>query len=246
MTTEQPPRPLRVLLLQAREHHREIEFEQSAFDAALQGESLYPLSINLVEHPAGLPLPTEAQAVIIAGSPFSVASPVEGFTALRRLLDRMRRDKTPIFGICFGAQFIADHFGGSVAIGADCWEEGTTRVRKIPDVTHPIWSDLPHAFDVQQSHDDHIAELPIGAVVLAENERCPIQAFSFEDGRFIGTQFHPERTPEWYDAVLRSPHGLPPEKVARYCDYTYTMRPSPEAHSLLRRFIAYARSVAPR
>src|SRR5687767_10558584 len=59
-----------------------------------------------------LPLhpPPEVKALILSGSPFSV----KDSNSLRPDLSEWV-GKVPILGICYGAQFIADEFGGKVA-----------------------------------------------------------------------------------------------------------------------------------
>jgi GMP synthase (glutamine-hydrolysing) len=97
--------------------------------------------------------------------------------------------RTPLFGICFGHQMIAQALGGEVTRNPRGREIGTVRVGRTAD--DPVFAGLPRAFDVHATHVDSVARLPDGARVLATTSLDPVAAFS------IGTQvkavqFHPE------------------------------------------------------
>ncbi len=95
----------------------------------------------------------------------------------------------PVFGICVGAQFIALHFGGKVG-PAEIPEYGKTEI----EVTEKddIFSGLPEKFYVWENHNDEVKELPSGFTLLASSKNCRIQAFSHDEKRIYGVQFHPE------------------------------------------------------
>ena len=50
------------------------------------------------------------KAVILSGSPFSVRHPEAPQPDLSQI-----KGKLPLLGVCFGAQYMAQHFGGEVA-----------------------------------------------------------------------------------------------------------------------------------
>jgi GMP synthase-like glutamine amidotransferase len=45
---------------------------------------------------------------------------------------------------------------------------------------------------VFQYHNDHIISLPSRTKILAQSERCKIQALKYEDYPIYSVQFHPE------------------------------------------------------
>ncbi|GAA3906049.1 hypothetical protein GCM10022382_11120 [Microbacterium invictum] len=57
----------------------------------------------------------------------------------------------------------------------------------------PVFGGLAHTFSALTAHKEGTARLPDGAVLLATNEACPVQAFRIGD-RLYATQFHPEPT----------------------------------------------------
>ena len=104
--------------------------------------------------------------------------------------------KVPILGICYGAQYIADTFGGSVA-RSDKREYGKARLQ-ILKPEHPFFSGIPQGSQVWMSHGDTILELPEGFELLAETDSIPVAAYASKPGHFdkmiCCVQYHPEVT----------------------------------------------------
>jgi GMP synthase (glutamine-hydrolysing) len=59
--------------------------------------------------------------------------------------------------------------------------------------TDPLFGALAHRFTALTAHKEGTESLPPGAVLLARNDGCPIQAYRVGD-RLYATQFHPEPT----------------------------------------------------
>jgi len=95
----------------------------------------------------------------------------------------------PILGICAGHQFMAKHLGGDAA-PAKVPEFGKSVVEiHQPDV---LFQGLPNRFEVWESHNDEVTQLPPDFVALASSENCHIQAMRHRDRPLFGLQFHPE------------------------------------------------------
>ncbi len=132
----------------------------------------------------------EVKGIILSGSPFSVGS--------RRLppfdFDQIGT-KVPLLGICYGAQFLADHFGGLVS-SSDQREYGRARLRlKVP--SNPLMNGLEPGTQVWMSHGDTITRLPEHFSCIASTEDVEIAAFansSNGQASIFGIQFHPEVT----------------------------------------------------
>lgn len=136
-------------------------------------------------------IPQDVKALILSGSPFSVRDA----NALRPDLSAWI-GKVPILGICYGAQYVADIFGGSVA-RSDKREYGKAKINLIkPD--HPFLSAIPQGSQVWMSHGDTILDMPEGFELLAETESIPIAAFASKEGLYdkmiCCVQYHPEVT----------------------------------------------------
>jgi GMP synthase (glutamine-hydrolysing) len=86
--------------------------------------------------------------------------------------------------------------GGKVAPNPKGREMGLARKVHLTDEgrKHPMYGGKPMVFEGYISHDDHVVELPAGAVLLASNEFSRVQAVAVqhEKGVFWATQYHPE------------------------------------------------------
>jgi GMP synthase-like glutamine amidotransferase len=134
---------------------------------------------------------------------------------VRELLER----DTPLLGVCFGSQLIAELAGGQ-ARPAVRPEIGWHRVELTADGrTDPLLGFLPARFDSLQYHH-YEWTLPPGAVALARSAVC-LQAFRLPRRPVWGVQFHPEVTEpdfgEWLDDWENDPGavatGLNPEAI---------------------------------
>jgi GMP synthase (glutamine-hydrolysing) len=103
---------------------------------------------------------------------------------------------TPVLGVCFGHQLLARALGGRVERHPGGPESGTTII-ELTDAgrADPLFATLPSRVAVQQGHEDHVPDLPPGAVLLATNAHTPVQAFA-HGSHIRAVQFHPEFTAE--------------------------------------------------
>jgi GMP synthase (glutamine-hydrolysing) len=134
-------------------------------------------------------LSPDIQGVILSGSPFSVRQP----DALRLDLNQIA-GKKPLLGICYGAQLMADFFGGKVG-QSEKREYGKVMLQHhAPNDT--FFAGISKRSQVWMSHSDTIVEVPEGFEILANSDTIPCAAFRAEEGRFekpvYGIQFHPE------------------------------------------------------
>ena len=154
--------------------------------------------------------------VVLGGPQSALDSPEQSpeLVPVRELLRQAVAADFPTLAICLGAQLLAQVGGGTVRTGIDGPEVGATLVAKRDAADKdPVFGPLPLSPDVLQFHHDEIAELPIGATLLASNPFYANQAFRV--GRHVyGLQFHIETTPEiiheWAErdgvGVAASPH----------------------------------------
>jgi len=129
------------------------------------------------------------RGVILSGSPFSVADK----NALKTDLDKVI-GKRPVLGVCYGAQYIAQHYGGKVE-RSQKREYGKARLSRIfkPDA---LIKDVPLDSQVWMSHGDTIMALPEQFELLAGTASVDVAAFKAKEGIFeqpvYCIQFHPE------------------------------------------------------
>lgn len=134
-------------------------------------------------------LTPDIQGVILSGSPFSVRWP----NALRLELDAIA-GKRPLLGICYGAQLMADYWGGEV--GQSEKREYGKAIFELGNPGDPFFKGISAKSQVWMSHSDTILRLPEGFSVLGTSGTIPYAAFRSSNGRFekpvYGIQFHPE------------------------------------------------------
>jgi GMP synthase-like glutamine amidotransferase len=145
---------------------------------------------------AVLPSPDAFDFLIIMGGPMSVDDSEkypwleDEKTFIRAAVDR----GAVVLGICLGAQLLAAVLGGQVAKNGHP-EIGWYPVTLTPaGRSQPPFSDFPDPFPALHWHGDTFS-IPPEAVHLASSDACPNQAFSYDDGRAVGLQFHLEVTP---------------------------------------------------
>ncbi len=130
------------------------------------------------------------KGVILSGSPFSCTDPKALHPDLAAFVG-----KIPVLGVCYGAQYLAMHYGGTVA-RSEKREYGKAHLHTAqPDA---FFADVPERSQVWMSHGDSILALPAQFEVLATTENIPVAAFVSRADAFgapvYGIQFHPEVT----------------------------------------------------
>lgn len=235
-----PRTRLRLVLLQVRSHLTSLAQEQSCFIERCRVPRRQFRFINLVDTPDLRWRDVEdAHAVLIGGAgAYSVTADHPFTEPLREVVLRLIEANRPVFGSCWGHQFLAVATGGEVVEDKNTTEVGTFSVELTPrGVADPLFSMTPTPFWAQLGHNDRINTPGPGWVELAYSERCRFQAMRLADKPVYGTQFHSEMDEE----RLR-------ERVAVYLDSYIAsdeewsrilkmLRPSIDADLLLARFL---------
>ena len=120
---------------------------------------------------------------------------------LEKFIRRMVGSRTPLVGICFGHQLIAQALGGEVKKWGKGWGIG------IND--HTIGNGIDYAwmqptlkrFTIPVCHQDQVVSLPDGARLLASNGHCENFMVQFNDN-MLGLQGHPEFHPDYIEVLL--------------------------------------------
>ncbi len=127
---------------------------------------------------------TSIRGVILSGSPYSVRAedaPTAGLDFIEW--------RVPVLGVCYGAQLMAQSFGGEVA-KAEIREYGRANLTMIKP--NPLLKGLTMNSQVWMSHADTILKLPERAIKIASTESVEFAAFQFAQKPAWGIQFHPE------------------------------------------------------
>ncbi|MGN6221130.1 MAG: glutamine amidotransferase-related protein [Microbacterium sp.] len=139
---------------------------------------------------------------VVGGSPFNVADPESTKTEAQRRLEadlaRIAERVAPGEGpaalfTCYGIGIATRALGGTVS-RAFPEDTGPVAVDLTPEAAaDPLFGSLANRFTALTAHKEGTEALPPGAVLLAKNDGCPVQAYRVGD-RLYATQFHPEPT----------------------------------------------------
>jgi len=128
----------------------------------------------------------QVDALVLSGGAPDVASEAARMVNNGEYLDRA---DCPILGICAGMQFMAAHFGGRTGPAARA-EFGRTRL--YVDEEDQLFVGIPREFDVWESHNDEVKDVPEGFQALAHSETCAVEAMRSLRRPLYAVQFHPE------------------------------------------------------
>src|SRR6188508_819038 len=148
---------------------------------------------EIVPHtmPVAEMLARNPKAIVLSGGPSSVYE--EGAPTIDSGLFTAG---TPVFGMCYGFQLMAQGLGGEVA-HTGVREYGRTPVSVVESGT--LLAGIPEQHNVWMSHGDSVTAAPEGFTLLASTGATPVAAFEDVDRGFAGVQWHPE--------VLHTEHG---------------------------------------
>jgi GMP synthase (glutamine-hydrolysing) len=135
------------------------------------------------------PSPRGVDAIVITGSAANVPTREAWILRTEAWLREVVAEGTPVFGICFGHQLLAQALGGEVQKNPRGREIGTIAVDRTVD--DPIFDGLPTSFTANVTHIDTVIRLPPGAVGLASSPLEDYHAIRFTPTCY-GVQFHPE------------------------------------------------------
>ena len=151
------------------------------------------------------PLPADALdrfgGFLVGGSPFNVADPESTKTDVQRRLEAdleriaaaAAERATPALFTCYGIGVVTRLLGGEVSRGFP-EDTGPVVVELTADGSaDPLFGGLATRFTALTAHKEGATAPPPGAVLLATNDGCPVQAYRVGD-RLYATQFHPEPT----------------------------------------------------
>lgn len=150
--------------------------------------------IDIYQGAASLPPLDLASGLVFLGGPMSANDDLPYIRSEIQLIETAVARKTPVLGVCLGAQLIAKALGAKVYLNPVkeigwfpiSWTGAARQDRLFAGLTRPE--------TVFHWHGETF-DLPAGAVRLAESEACRNQAFRF-GANVYGLQFHLEVTPE--------------------------------------------------
>lgn len=130
-------------------------------------------------------LDSSVKGVILSGSPYSVRDAEAPQIDLGNI-----KGKLPLLAICYGSQYLAHHFGGSVE-ASDSREYGRA-ILTIEEPDCPIFRNVPAESQIWMSHGDSITKLPHNAQLIASTKDVKNAAYRIDGEETYAFQFHPE------------------------------------------------------
>jgi GMP synthase (glutamine-hydrolysing) len=231
---------LRYLLIQIRAP--DDPMRQQEVDCFARSIECDPAAITTFDLLAGVPDQqqlSQIDALLVGGSgDYSAAGESPWLERTMAGLRRIVEFGKPTFASCWGFQAFARAAGGRCIHDPAHAELGTIELRLSDQGRNdPLFGTLPTPFFAQAGHEDHVVELPPGAVLLASSPTVTNQAFKFADAPIYCTQFHPELD---RSALLERLETYPQyvEKIAgtTLADFAEQCRDTPETQQLLKRF----------
>ncbi|MGB3375238.1 MAG: GMP synthase [Microbacterium sp.] len=141
------------------------------------------------------------EGFVIGGSPFNVTDADKSDEQLiverdlERIAARAIDGSASALFTCYGIGVVTRMLGGRVDMDHPERVQAA-RIRITAEGTaDALFGPNSPEMTVFTAHKESAAETPPGAVLLATNEACPVQAYRV-GGRLHATQFHPEASPQ--------------------------------------------------
>jgi GMP synthase (glutamine-hydrolysing) len=130
-------------------------------------------------------LTDKIKGVILSGSPFSVRAADAPNPDLSEI-----RNKYPLLGVCYGAQFLAHSNGGNIEPSRHR-EYGRAKLTSI-NSDNELFKGVTAPSQVWMSHGDTVVDLPANFNLIASTNDVEVAAYQIEGEKTYGIQFHPE------------------------------------------------------
>jgi GMP synthase (glutamine-hydrolysing) len=176
----------------------EAEYESFRTGARLERNQLE--SHDLVREPLPADAVQRYAGFFVGGSPFNMTDPESAKTEAQRRLEAelahlasaaAEPDGPAVLFTCYGIGVATRVLGGEVS-RAHPEDTGPTTIALTPEGQRDaVFGGLASRFTALTAHKEGSAVPPPGAVLLATNEDCPVQAYRYGD-HLYATQFHPE------------------------------------------------------
>jgi GMP synthase-like glutamine amidotransferase len=180
---------------------------------AMFDEAGYAFEYEAIRVFDGEPFPDVAdmEAVLITGSAAGVYDDYTWMDPLRAFIRGVYANATPMVGICFGHQIMADALGGVVRKSEKGWGLGrhVYGVKTRPYFLVGAGADLA----VACSHQDQVIAPPTEADVILGSDFTPNAGLFYKNGAALSFQPHPEFKDSYARALAELRRGKAPDSV---------------------------------
>ena len=146
-------------------------------------------TVRLVDGDA-LPDPAGLDAILITGSPAGVYDGLDWIAPLEQFVRAAYQARTPMVGVCFGHQLIAQALGGVARKSEKGWGIG----RHVYDVLPGNGVIDGDKIAIACSHQDQVIAPPAGATTILHSAFTPHAGILYGNGATLSVQPHPEFT----------------------------------------------------
>jgi GMP synthase-like glutamine amidotransferase len=159
-----------------------------------------------------LPDPATLDATLVMGSGAGVYDTHHSWmNPLRDYIRAAYAAKTPMLGICFGHQIIADALGGDVRKSEKGWGLGR-HVYAVKTRPAQIGGTLPE-FAIACSHQDQVITPPADAETFLASDFTPHAGLVYRNGAAMSLQPHPEFDDDYTLALAELRRGKASDEV---------------------------------
>lgn len=157
------------------------------------------------------PDPRQLEGIVITGSAAGVYDDFAWLDPLRAFIRTAYDNTTPMLGVCFGHQIMADALGGDVRKSEKGWGLGrhTYTVTARPG----FMRNAPAALSVACSHQDQVIVPPDEAEVILASDFTPNAGLAYRNGAALSFQPHPEFLDDYTLALAELRRGKAPDNV---------------------------------
>lgn len=168
-------------------------------------------TVDIVSIPNGdaLPDPRNLEAVLITGAAAGVYDGLDWIAPLEEFVRAAYANRTPMVGICFGHQLIAQALGGTVRKSERGWGIGRHVYQVLPDNGVVDGEAVASAC----SHQDQVIEPPNDALAILFSDFTPHAGLLYANGATLTVQPHPEFDVEFAQVCCELRVGKAPDAV---------------------------------
>lgn len=168
-------------------------------------------TVEVVSIPKGdaLPDPSKLEAVLITGAAAGVYDGLDWIAPLEDFVRRAYANKTPMVGVCFGHQLIAQALGGTVRKSEKGWGIGRHVYRVLPE--NGVVDG--EAIAIAASHQDQVIEPPNDALTILSSDFTPHAGLLYANGTTLTVQPHPEFDVAFAEVCCDLRDGTAPDDV---------------------------------
>ncbi len=161
----------------------------------------------------------EADAWLITGSRYGAYEPHSWIPPLEQLIRDIHAKGSPMVGICFGHQIIAQALGGKVEKFTGGWSVGRVEY-ELDNQVFGVVSE--QTVPLMAFHQDQVTRVPDGAINVGSTSFCQNAALIY-DSRILTIQPHPEFDASFVGALLDARSAILPKDVLQEARQTLEM-----------------------